>query len=109
MGWSRIAEDGAKDGTEWEFVPAGCQFRNGLAESRVKAVKSTLKHVMESTLIGSKPTLHYAELCTLLAQCANIVNDRPISIRTLTGGYYTVDCQSANLGQIFNCHTNLSS
>ena len=40
--------------------------------------------MLQPTLIGSKPTLHYAELCSVLACVANIVNDRPISIRTLT-------------------------
>ena len=32
-GWDMVKEAGARTGTEWEFVPPGCQFRNGLAES----------------------------------------------------------------------------
>ena len=82
--WVEVVEKTAGKGTVWEFVPAGCQYRNGLAESRVKAVKATLGHIIASTVIGGKPTLHYAELCTLLAQVANMVNDRPVEVRSLT-------------------------
>ena len=82
--WESIGEQGARQGTTWEFVPAGCQYRNGLAESRVKAVKTTLGHMMNSTLIGTKPTLSYAELCTTLARAASIINDRPIGVRSLS-------------------------
>merc|ERR1712105_7251 len=71
-------------GTEWQFVPAGCQYRNGLAESKVKALKSTLNHMMTSTIISKKPTLSYAELFVLLSRAASIVNDRPIGVRGLT-------------------------
>ena len=39
--WAEIEQESAKQGTEWEFAPAGAQFRNGLAEARVKAVKQT--------------------------------------------------------------------
>ena len=55
-----------------------------LAESRVKAVKTTLGHMMNSTLIGTKTTLSYAELCTTLARAASIINDRPIGVRSMT-------------------------
>ena len=40
--------------------------------------------VSTSTLIGKKPTLNYAELGTLLAKAANIVNNRPIGVKNLT-------------------------
>ena len=82
--WKKIEEQGARQGTIWEFVPAGCQYRNGLAESRVKAVKTTLGHMLNSTLVGTKPTLSYAELCTTLARVASIINDRPIGVRSMT-------------------------
>jgi hypothetical protein len=38
--WDSVVTNGSRRGTEWRFVPAGCQYRNGLAESRVKALKS---------------------------------------------------------------------
>ena len=82
--WDEIEVRSAREGTVWEFVPSGCQWRNGLAESRVKALKSTLAHMLASTLINSKPTITYAALTVVLARAASIVNDRPIGIRSLT-------------------------
>ena len=38
--WNQVEEESAKNGTEWEFAPAGAQFRNGLSENRVKMVKA---------------------------------------------------------------------
>ena len=76
MGWYKIAEQGAHQGTAWQFVPAGCQYSNGLAESRVKANKLTMDHLLMSMLINSKPTLTYAQLNTLLAGAALIVDER---------------------------------
>ena len=84
--WTDLENVSARRGTKWQFVPAGAQFRNGLAEARVKAVKQTLWHVLMSTLVNGKPTLTYAELATVLAQVANIVNDRPIWAKVLTEG-----------------------
>ena len=82
--WEEMKESGARAGTTWEFVPAGCQFRNGLAEARVRAIKRTVSHMLASTVNGEKPTLNYAELGTLLAKAANVVNDRPIGVKSLT-------------------------
>ncbi len=82
--WDEVEARGARRGTEWVFVPPGAQFRNGLAEARVKAIKSTLDHVLTTALKGIKPTLNYAELVTVLSQAANIVNDRPVGVKVLT-------------------------
>ena len=65
----------AKSGTTWRFAPAGCQFRDGLAESRVKAVKKTFHH-----LTNGGP-LNYAEYCSIMARIANIYNDCPLGVR----------------------------
>ncbi len=40
-------------------------------------IKSTLNHILLSTLIGTKPTLSYAELCTMLARAASIITIGP--------------------------------
>ena len=82
--WGEVEAEGARVGTSWEFVPPGAQFRNGLAERRVAALKSTLNHLMANTIIAEKPTLQYAELQVLLSRAANVVNDRPIGVRSLT-------------------------
>ena len=57
----------------------GYQWRNGLAESAVKLVKSTL-----GLVLASQSTLNYAELDTLFARVADIVNNRPKAVRSFT-------------------------
>ena len=83
-GWGDVESRTARQGTQWNFVPAGCQFRNGLCESRVKALKHTLKHVVDGSTVNEKPTVSYVELQVFLAKAANILNDRPLGIRSLT-------------------------
>ena len=59
--WEGVENAGTRCGTSWKFVPPGAQFRNGLAERRVAALKHTLDHLLANTLITEKPTLNYAE------------------------------------------------
>ena len=73
-----MVKNGVRRGTEWSFVLAGCQYRNELVESRVKALMSTLSQIILSTIISSKQTLLYAELCVLLSRAAS---DHPIGVR----------------------------
>ena len=75
--WDFIKDSTARENTKWEFVPASCQWRNGLSENRVKILKETLALTLD------KNTLNYVELQTLLASCANTMNDRPVGVRFL--------------------------
>ena len=79
-----IAKITARSGTTWDFIPAGSQYKNGLAEARVKATKSTLQHVLASSIVSTKPTINYAELTVLLSRVSNIINDRPLGVRLLS-------------------------
>ena len=79
LDWISIGEKAAKNGTKWKVVEIGCQWRNGLAESAVKLVKSTLEHT-----IASQRTLDYSELDTLFSSVANTVNQRPIGAKNFT-------------------------
>ena len=47
-------------------------------------LKNTLDHLLANTIITEKPTLNYAELQALLSRAANIVNYRPIGVKSLT-------------------------
>ena len=52
-------------------------------------VPGNVSQATGSTLVATKktkmkPTLNYAELATLLAKAANIVNDRPIVVKNTT-------------------------
>ena len=77
LDWRKISEGAAKNGTTWRCIEAGCQWRNGLAESAVKMLKSTLTFTL-----ASQTTLNYAEMDTLFACVANVVNNRPIGVRS---------------------------
>ena len=83
LGWETIGKQGAQQDTFLEFMPAGCQYRNGLVE-RVKAINFTLDHMLRRTLILNKSNLTYAKLCTMLARASNFINDRPIGVCHLT-------------------------
>ena len=83
-GWQEVADRTAQEGTVWEFVPAGCQYRNGLAENRVKVVKKTLAIMIDRTV--DQKALTYAEMEVLLQEAANVVNDRPVGLRGLKDG-----------------------
>ena len=82
--WDKIAKITARSGTIWDFIPAGSQYKNGLAEARVKATKSTLQHVLATSIVLTKPTINYAELTVLLSRVSNIINDRPLGVRLLS-------------------------
>ena len=83
-GWDEMRSESARKGTDWRWVPAGCQFRNCLAERRVATLRRTLDHLISSYMISSKPTLDYVELSVLLYRVCNVVNDRPVHLKNLT-------------------------
>ena len=74
-GWDEISKSSAKKGIVWRFTPPGCQFRDGLAESRVKMMKKSMVH------LHSGGELNYAEFECVLAKAANVINDRPLGVR----------------------------
>ena len=74
-GWDEISKSSAKKGTVWRFIPPGCQYRDGLAESRVKMMKKSLVH------LHSRGELNYAEFECVLARAAKVINNRPLGVR----------------------------
>ena len=75
--WDSIEEKGGGEGIEWKFCPASSQWRNGMAEQRVRALKDSL----ELLVPGGIENLNFAEFASLLYKCANVINDRPIGVR----------------------------
>ena len=65
LDWEAVKAMGTIQGAEWMFVPAGTQFLDDLAKTPVKALKWALEHMLLVSTIEFKPTLKYAELCTL--------------------------------------------
>ena len=68
----------ATKGIEWRFIMAAAQHQNGAAESMIKFSKGVMKALIKS-YGESKLTLN--ELNTLLAETANLVNERPIGVK----------------------------
>ena len=62
--------------SEVKFCLPGCQWQNGTAEQRVRGLKCALEIVMKQ---GSA-SLDYVEFRTLLVQCADKMNSRPIGV-----------------------------
>ena len=83
-GWEVVRNKTLRSGTEYEFVEAGCQYCNGLAERRVMVLKRTLDHLLTNTLVLDNPTLNYAELQVLMQLAANITNYRSGGLHKLT-------------------------
>ena len=54
--WKKVQAATANNHTQWKFVQAGCHWKNGLVESRVKLAKQTLAHLLKDT------SLDYTEL-----------------------------------------------
>ena len=85
--WRKIDEGAAKDGTKWKIVELGCQWTNGLAESAIRLIKSSL-----ALTLASQRTLNFAELGTLFSSVANVVNQRPIAVQNYTEEDYHAIC-----------------
>ena len=71
--WEAVKSSCAKDGTQWRHAPSGGQHRDP-SEAGVKAIKKTLKHLL------NPGTLTYDELLTVLTRAADLVNQRPLGI-----------------------------
>ena len=69
---------GAEKGIQWITVMAASQHQNGMSEIMIKLAKTVLKSLMKS--IGDH-LLNLNELNTLLAEAAQLVNERPIGLK----------------------------
>ena len=79
-GWSmsELIGYGADKNLDWEFIMADSQHQNGASEILVKLVKGVTRSLTHS-LGDTKFSLN--ELFTLLDECANLVNERPIGLK----------------------------
>ena len=59
-------------GVKWTFSPPDAPWMNGATEALIKSVKSSL-----NTSVGDQ-CMTYNELQTVMFECAQIVNQRPI-------------------------------
>ena len=71
--WDMIGAS-RKGQTEWNFCPAGAQWRNGAVEALVKQFKRSLE-------LYKQTGMSYAELQSAFKKIAAVLNSRPISAR----------------------------
>ena len=74
----QLVRFGADKGLKWSFIMADSQHQNGGAESLIKVVKGIMRS-MTHAIGDTKLSLN--ELNTLLAECANLANERPIGVK----------------------------
>ena len=74
--WDVLGNQVRALGTQWEYTPTACPWRNGQSERCVALAKYTLQH-----LITKYATLNFTELETTLIQVGEIMNRRPLAVR----------------------------
>ena len=72
---------GADKGLTWHFIIANSRHQNVAAESLIKVVKGIVKSLMR--VVGDTK-LSLKELNNLLAECANLANERPVGLKPNT-------------------------
>ena len=77
--WDAIKTSSATRGVEFVHCPTQAQWRNGRAESMVRALKRTLRHLTPVHC----PT--FAEYSSLLSRAAYRINQRPLGVRAHNG------------------------
>ena len=65
--------------SEWIFVPAAAQHRNGISEATVKVFKKSLGLALSPGSI-----LTYAEMVTLLSKISYSINTRPLTLQSIS-------------------------
>ena len=73
--WKEIRAATSPHGTEFHHCLTQSQWRNGRAESAVRALKKTMKHLHKGN------SLTYAEFSSLLSLAADRINERPLGCR----------------------------
>ena len=79
--WRQIEAAASAMGVQFSHCATQAQWRNGRAESAVRGLKSTLKHLYPKGRL-----LNYAEYSCLLSRAADVINRRPVGVRHHGGG-----------------------
>ena len=77
--WNVVTSQTSRSGTKWVFTPKGCSWRNGQAERAIGMAKKTLLHQL-----ASNQSLDFAQLDSLFAKTAHILNSRPLGVRNFS-------------------------
>ena len=84
--WMSIKEYGLQFGTTWYFQPADAPWYNGSTEALVKTAKRALL-----VTIGEQ-AFTFSEYLTIMFETAELINERPIGIKSLSPDEGTYLC-----------------
>ena len=73
--WNKVSDFGIDKGLTWNFSPPESPWWNGCCESLVKSVKKAIQ------LSTNGHRVSYSEFQTILFECSNLVNERPIGMK----------------------------
>ncbi|XP_055933002.1 uncharacterized protein LOC129963023 [Argiope bruennichi] len=71
--WQKIKSDTSVSRIQWKFIPPSSPWWGGFWERLIGLMKTILRKVL------GKACLKYEELSTILCDCENVINSRPIT------------------------------
>ncbi|GBM60060.1 hypothetical protein AVEN_147617-1 [Araneus ventricosus] len=71
--WNKINDDTSVSRIQWKFIPSSSPWWRGFWERLIGLLKTTLRKVLGIA------SLRYEELSTILCDCENNINSRPIT------------------------------
>ena len=93
--WQEVNRMASLQGTQWQFTPKGCPWRNGQAERAIGMAKKTLTRILVPGVL-----LDFHELDSLFHRVASILNSRPIAVHTsVEGEYHSITPNDILLGR----------
>ena len=103
--WGEIADAVRAGGSEWRLTAKGCSWQNGLSERVVRSAR----HTMASEL-RKGDLLDFHQFGAVLAVSASIINSRPLSLRSTSGGeFITISPRDILLGRANKTHSLLDA
>ena len=108
--WNDIKRDTTGKLTTWHLTPTACPWRNGVAERTIGMAKQSLQNRLDNSF-----TMDFVQLEVAFAKVAEILNNRPIGIKSWTEEDFFAICpadllhgRTADVGSIQPTSTDLA-
>ncbi|GBM60180.1 hypothetical protein AVEN_273496-1 [Araneus ventricosus] len=96
--WNKIKDDTSVSRIQWKFIPPSSPWWGGFWERLIGLLKTILRKFL------GKASLRYEEFSTILCDCENIINSRPITyisenleLEPLTPAMFLRDIQESGI------------
>ena len=109
--WDRVESYGFDKGLIWKFSPSDSPWWNGCCESLIRSVKKAINQILKEQRVS------YNELLTIFFESANLINERPIGVKTSQSQDFSYLCPNDMLlgrstsrvpsGPFSTCKSNL--